>query len=153
MPTFDFPHKGRQNTAKWMYYLAEKYAGDIGNLAAMPLENYHTYLRAIPYADDIKAWGDPFREVVARPLYLLKWQRFPGLDCKKKAIMAGAWAERNRIPWRLVAMSETADKEIHHVFPILLIGKKWVNADATYPRNFLGAPKPEMTYAEILPRP
>jgi len=49
-------------------------------------------------------------------------------------------------------MSERPDKEVHHVFPVLCIGGKWVNADATYNRHQLGAAKPEMTYAERLAR-
>ncbi len=49
-------------------------------------------------------------------------------------------------------MSEQANKEVHHVFPLVGIGQEWVNADATYLRNQLGAAKPEITYAERLAR-
>lgn len=152
MAVYDFPHKGRAQTARWMYGLAQIFKNDIGDLALMPFDQYFDFIRGGPYANDEIAWGDPEREVLARPAYLLKWQRFPGLDCKKKAIMIGAWAERNRVPWELIGMSERADKEIHHVFPVLWDGEKWVNADATYPRYFLGQAKPEMTAAERFAR-
>lgn len=153
MATYDFPHSGRAQTARWMYHLAEKFAGDIGHLAQLPLMDMHAFVGSLPYASDDRAWGDPFREVVARPRYLLEMLKngeISGIDCKKKAILLGAWATRNGIPWELIAMSERPDKEIHHVFPLLGLGGTWVNADATYSRYRLGAAKPEMTNAERL---
>lgn len=155
MPIVDFPHQGRAQTARWMYFLAEKYAPDLGELARLPLIDFHSMVAAMPYANDNRAWGDPLREVVARPAYILqmlKNQQVAGVDCKKKAILLGAWSTLNGVPWELVAMSERPDKEVHHVFPVLCIGGKWVNADATYSRHQLGAAKPEMTYAERLAR-
>lgn len=155
MATYDFPHQGRAQTARWMYFLAENYADDLGPLARMPLLDFHSFVAALPYESDDRAWGDPFREVVARPSYILemlKNQQVAGIDCKKKAILLGAWATRNGVPWELVAMSERPDKEIHHVFPVFRMGEKWVNMDATYNRHALGAAKPEMTHAERLVR-
>jgi len=155
MATYDFPHQGRAQTGRWMYHLAEKYADDLGALGRMPLMEFHSLVRNIPYASDDRAWGDPLREVVARPAYILemlKSQRVTGIDCKKKAILQGAWATSNGVPWELVAMSERPDKEIHHVFPLFRLGGKWVNMDATYARHTLGAAKPEMTHAERLYR-
>ncbi len=155
MATFDFPHKGRAQTARWMYFLAEKFAGDLGSLASYSLPEMHAFVARIPYANDEKAWGDPFREVVARPGFILqmaKNDQIQGIDCKKKAILIGAWSQLNRLPWELVAMSEQPDKEIHHVFPIVAVGDSWVNADATYARYRLGEPKPGMTNAERLSR-
>lgn len=155
MATYDFPHQGRAQTARWMYFLSENYADDLGELARLPLLDFHEMVSRMPYASDDLAWGDPFREVVARPGYILqmlKNQQVRGVDCKKKAILLGAWATRNGVPWELVAMSERPDKEIHHVFPLLRIGRQWVNADATYARHAFGAAKPEMTHAERLAR-
>lgn len=155
MATFDFPHKGRAQTARWMYLLAEKFAGDIGPLASLSLPEYHALIARLPYRNDQNAWGDPFREVVARPGFVLQMaqnDQIQGVDCKKKAILIGAWSHLNGVPWELVAMSEQPDKEIHHVFPIVGVGDAWVNADATYNGYRLGAPKPEMTFAERLAR-
>ncbi len=155
MATFDFPHKGRAQTARWMYYLAEKFAGDLGPLGQMSLPEFHRYVANLPYRNDEIAWGDPFREVVARPGYILQMAGSPnirGVDCKKKAILIGAWSKLNGLPWELVAMSEQPDKEVHHVFPLVGVAGKWLNADATYAKNQLGAAKPEMTYAERLSR-
>ncbi len=155
MATYDFPHKGRAQTARWMYGLAELFAGDIGDLASLSLPEYHTFVARLPYRNDQTAWGDPFREVVARPGYILemaKNDQIQGIDCKKKAILIGAWSHLNGIPWELVAMSEQPDREIHHVFPIIGLSGSWVNADATYARYQLGEAKPQMTNAERLGR-
>lgn len=155
MATYDFPHKGRADTGRWMYYLAEKYAGDVAALGALSLPEYFRLVSNMPYKNDETAFRDPFREVVARPAFILQMaqnDRIGGIDCKKKAILIGAWSQLNGLPWELVAMSEQPDKEIHHVFPLVLLGNKWINADATYPRYRLGAPKPEMTFAERLCR-
>lgn len=155
MSTYDFPHKGREQTARWMYYLAETFAGDIGQLAGLSLPDYHRFVSQLPYKNDETAWGDRFREVVARPGYVLQMaqnDQIHGVDCKKKAILIGAWSQLNGLPWKLVAMSEQPDKEIHHVFPLVAVGDRWLNADATYARNALGAPKPELTFAEWLNR-
>jgi hypothetical protein len=138
-----------------MYYLAEKFAGDLGPLAQMSLPEFHAFVANIPYRNDETAYGDPFREVVARPGYILampKSDQIQGVDCKKKAILIGAWSKLNGLPWELIAMSEQPNKEVHHVFPLVGLGQKWINADATYRKNQLGAPKPEITFAERLAR-
>ncbi len=155
MATYDFPHRGRAQTARFMYWLAEKFAGDLGNLSRMSLPEFHAFVARLPYRNDEMAYGDPYREVVARPGYILdmaKNDQIQGIDCKKKAILIGAWSKLNGLPWELVAMSEQPNKEVHHVFPLVGLGDQWVNADATYSRNQLGAPKPEITFAERLAR-
>ncbi len=155
MATYDFPHKGREDTGRWMYRLVDTFAGDIGSLAGLSLPQYHRFVANIPYKNDEHAFGDPLREVVARPrdiLAMAQNDQNQGVDCKKKAILIGAWSQLNGFPWKLVAMSEQRDKEIHHVFPLVAVGGEWLNADATYARNQLGAPKPELTYAEYLKR-
>jgi len=138
-----------------MYYLAEKFAGDMAPYARFSLPQIHQLVASIPYKSDPAAWQDPFREVVARPAFVLEMARndqIGGIDCKKKAILIGAWSKLNGLPWELVAMSEQPDKEIHHVFPLVGLSGQWVNADATYAAYRLGAPKPEMTAAELLER-
>jgi len=155
MNTYDFPHRGRAQTARMMYSLAENFAGDLGQMGKMPFISYWNRVRAIPYISDDQLFKDPTRELLGRPAALfglLENGRIPGLDCKKKAILLGSWAEYNKVPWRLVGMSEKPDQEIHHVFPLVFDGRAWVNADATYPTYKLGAAKPEMTYAEIFAR-
>lgn len=146
---YDFPHKGREDTARKMYALAQIFKADLGALAGLPFPSFHAYLRKIPYISDEQAYGNPMLEVLGRPGYLVAWAGFPGLDCKKKAILTGAWAENNGIPWKLIGMSERKDKEIHHVFPVLWNGTAWVNVDATYPNFQIGAPKPGMTAGQV----
>jgi hypothetical protein len=148
----DFPHKGRVDTGKKMYWLASNFAGDLGTRANLPYQRYWDMVRRIPYRSDPELLKNPNWEVLARPGYLLDLPQFASMDCKKKAILLGAWAQKNRVPYRWVAMSEKADGEIHHVFPVMLFGDGWVNMDATYPHYRIGEPKPRLTAAEFLPR-
>lgn len=149
---YHFPHRGRENVGRWMYWLSKCFNSDLGALSQLPFSDFYHKIWSIPYISDDLLLLDPYTEVVARPGLLLTWAATPGLDCKKRAILIGAWCEANNVPWELVAMSERPDKEIHHVFPLVLIGDQWVNADATYSYHQLGAAKPELTYAERLLR-
>jgi hypothetical protein len=155
MSIHDFPHKGREDVGRWMYWLGETFAGDLSYMAGMDFPDFHRFVANLPYKNDFSAWHDPLREVVARPsdiLDFVKNSQISGVDCKKKAILIGSWCTLNGVPWELIAMSERPDKEIHHVFPLVGIGGKMVNADATYSYNRLGASKPEITHAERLNR-
>lgn len=109
----------------------------------LSLSQVHEVVRRIPYLRD----PSPV-EVVGRPARLLNGE-FGGLDCKKKAILIGAWAVRNYLPYRLVASSRRADRRFHHVFPQVRVAGEWVNADATYGNMHLDERK-RVTAAEVL---
>lgn len=137
-----------------MRALVGRYARDLDSLVVrsrgkslpfsrLSLPEVHKIVRSIPYKRDTAPV-----EVVGRPARLLNGD-FAGLDCKKKAILIGAWAKRNYVPWRFVASSRRPDRRYHHVFPQLRIAGEWVNADATYSRMRLGEVK-RCTAAEVL---
>jgi len=116
---------------------------DLGGLAKMPLPSFFDKVRSIPYKRDIKG-----RETVARPSLLLK--EFPALDCKKKAILMGAWCLANEIPFRFIAVSENPSRRFHHVFLLANFFGQWRPIDATYPHYKLFEKKPRVTRWEIL---
>lgn len=87
----------------------------------------HKVVREIPYKKDTAPV-----EVVARPARLLNGEFSTGIDCKKKAILLGAWAAARGVPYRLIASSKRADRKFHHVFPQVFIDGEWINFDATY---------------------
>lgn len=143
-----------------MYDLIERFSGDLDivkvsrrgravPLSSLDLPSYYNLVRSIPYRRD----REPV-EVVSRPYHIFR-HRSLGMDCKKKAILLGAYCKRNGIPYRLVASSRRPDKRMHHVFPqgmIQLSGNtspQWVNLDATYPNYRLGMQK-QATAAEVL---
>jgi len=127
-------------------YKSAKYFRDLGNYLDTTLLQFFDFVKNIPYLED-----KPGTEITARPKYLIqKRYNFKGLDCKKKATLMGAWFNAHNIPWRLVAVSERADKEIHHVFTQALINGAYENVDPTYPEFKLFEPKKNVTRAEIL---
>lgn len=128
-------------------YKASKKFTDLGEYLDTTLSEFYNFVRSIPYKQD-----HFYAEVVSRPKYALDRKKFPGIDCKKKAVLIGAWLNAHGIPWRAVAVSEKPDKKIHHVFVQAKIKGKYRNIDATYPEYNLFDPKPEVTAAEELPR-
>jgi len=108
-------------------------------------------VRAIPYQNDGEKFRSPVVELLGRPAYLMDRDLLPRLDCKKKSILIGAYCEGNQIPWKLVAISEKPDKEIHHVLPMVKFGRVAVTADATLPAYYIGQGK-AFTKAEELIR-
>ena len=137
----------RVQTGKGMYKLSEKYWSDILQLVDLDLQTFFNYVKKIPYVED-----KPGTEVIARPKYLLNPTIFPALDCKKKAILIGAWAFAHGIPYRFLAVSENDSGVIHHVFPQLFINEEWKIVDATYPDYNLFELKDLISVAEELPR-
>jgi len=115
----------------------------IQSLSELPLDQYYNFVRKIPYRRDKK----PI-EVISRPYHILKYRDL-GMDCKKKAILMAAYFKKHKIPYRFIGSSNRADKRVHHIFPQIKRGRKWVNTDATYPDYHLYQPK-TMTYAEVL---
>ena len=109
------------------------------------LSCFYNFVRSIPYKED-----GFYAEIIARPKFLMDRAKFPALDCKKKAVLIGAWLNAHNIPWRLIACSERPDRQVHHVFVQAFISGHWRPIDATYPDYYLFQAKPEITYAEEL---
>lgn len=139
-----------------MYEFATQFCGDIPALNRTPFPVWYTRVKGIPYRSDDELFPeDPNRivEVLARPGYLTDRNIFPSLDCKKKSILIGTWAEANGCPFSFLAVSELGPRpqDIHHVFPVVDFGRGWRTADATLPEFFVGQVFP-ITYAEELQR-
>jgi hypothetical protein len=143
-------HEGKELTGREMYRLAEIYSSDLGEFAAWPFSAFFDYVRCIPYLSDEDRFPSRMVEVLSRPKYLLDRSIFPRIDCKKKAILIGAWATANQLPFRFVAVSHKPDKSIHHVFPQINFGDGWINADATFPTFRPGQPQPVTFAAELI---
>ncbi len=126
-----------------MYHYAGSYYSDLGPLAALPLQAFFDLVRKIPYVKDPRG-----KEIVARPALLLK--EFPALDCKKKAILIGAYCIANKIPFRFVASSQRRSAKAHHVYPQAKIDGQFKNVDATYSHYRLFQPKSGLTLADVL---
>lgn len=143
------PLTDRRQTGEAMYHLSRRYAHDLDEfedetgrmLSKMPFQEYYNLVRSIPYSQDRKEV-----EVIARPRIILT--NGPG-DCKKKAILMGSWFDRNKIPYRFVAVSSRPDGRIHHVITEAMSGGEWVQVDATYIGNVLGPQK--WTNRQVLP--
>lgn len=144
----------KKQTGDAMYNICSRYRDDLhlihlrkrDNMKPVPLSrlnlgNYYDYVRAIPYKQDRK----PI-EVIGRPLRLVM---LPKLDCKKKAVMIGSYADLKNIPYRFIASSSRPDRRIHHVYPELFISGEWVSYDATYPDYYIGQEK-FITAKEVL---
>jgi len=147
MPIREITLNDRSQTGESMYRMAEHWK-DLGTLADKSFDEFFEFVKNIPYKED----GE--KEVTARPKFLLDTSMFPFLDCKKKAVLIGAWLNANKyIPsedWRFVAVAENEEEEIEHVFSQVKINDKWHNFDATYFNMEQSEPKPEATKAEEL---
>ena len=139
-----WPLRTKYRTVDEIKYAVNHYAGDLNRfpkLMRMNLPQYYNHVKNIPYTRDM-----PKREVVSRPLYLLTI--FPSLDCKKKSILMASFMllKFGRGSFRFVLSSNRPDGKIGHVFTQFNSGKGWINADATYPHNILGAKKRVTNY-------
>ena len=148
-------HGGKELTGRYMYHFAENYSSDLGGLRSLSFPAWYDRVKSIPYRSDDELFPEEAGrvvEVVARPGVLLSRRIWPGLDCKKKSILCGAWASANRRPFAFLAVSEIPSREIHHVLPVIdFDGRGFRTADATFPEYEIGAAFP-ITYAEELPR-
>lgn len=136
-----------------MYSLVCSYATDLKHitfrgkpLCDLSLPEIYKFVKSIPYKRDIapvETISRPVRSISAIPLS-------GGLDCKKKAILIGAWALCNGIPFQFVASSNSKTKRVHHVYPQLKLSGTWKTADATYSHYILFRDNPKETYREIL---
>lgn len=142
-------HEGKELTGYEMRQMADLYWMDLADFLGWRFSNWFDFVRLIPYESDDSRFPARIIEIVPRPAYLLDRNLFPKIDCKKKAILVGAWARGNGIPYRFIAVSHTPDKSIHHVFPQVDFGAGWVNVDATFPEFRIGQGQP-VTHAEVL---
>lgn len=139
------PLMSLEQTSREMYRLAWAWREDMAGYAASSLQEVFDLLKNIPYKAD-----PPDSEHLQRPFYTLN-EMGAGGDCDDKAIAAGAWANLRGYPFRFVAVSKFADKDLHHVFTEMYIQQTWFPFDPTYAFNVLGRPT---AYAKrvILPR-
>jgi hypothetical protein len=136
-------YKMTKETAPDLLKINVIYKGKKRNLGKMPLITFFDFVRNIKYRVDPKP-----REILARPFHSVK-NRKSGIDCKKKAILIGAWAELKKIPWRFVATSKRPDKRLHHTYTEYNLSGKWCPMDATY-KNYLPCMKKQNTKKVIL---
>ena len=114
-------------------------------ILSLPLPEYFDLVKNLRYTRDDKPV-----EIVARPKYILALSSAGvGIDCKKKAILIAAYLHGIGLPWRFVAVSKKPSREVHHVFPQVLMAGEWLNVDATYPHYSIYNPQ-RVTKAEIL---
>ena len=151
------PLRDRHQTARRIKHLIEMFYTDLdlvfvqsGNryrrISDLTLQEYFDFVRKIPYRRDRK----PF-EIVARPYHLIK-HRALGLDCKKKAVLIGAYIRMKNYKYRAIGSSSRPDQKIHHIYLQLFDpkDKKWKNVDATYPEYILFKSKANETATEVL---
>jgi transglutaminase-like putative cysteine protease len=142
-----WPLESKYQTVAEIKNMVDKYHGDLRSfpdLVSMPLPEYFFFVKNIPYIRDIKN-----SEIVSRPKYLLTL--FPALDCKKKSILMGSFMRLKHGPgsYRFCLSSNRPDGNIGHVFTQVFCNGRWINADATYSHNKLGAVK-KVTNFEIV---
>ena len=142
-------HEGKEQAGSGMYRLCRDYWPDIAFALPWDFGRWFDFVRLIPYIADDEIFPGRVVEVISRPGYLLDRKCFSRIDCKKKAILIGAWAHGNKFPYRFIAVSHKSTRDIHHVFPQIDFGDGWVNCDATFPEFVIGGAQPA-TYGEVL---
>lgn len=144
----------KNQTAKKMYYLVDRYFKDLSKfktkkngkiipITKLNIIEFFNFVRKIPYRKDIK----PI-EVVARPKTIIKYRQ-KGADCKKKGILMGAYFKFKNVPYRFMSSSRKPSGRIHHVFPQIYVNGKWKNMDATY-KHYKPFQKKIVTNSEAL---
>jgi len=121
-----------RQTAREMARICTQYAGDLGEMAKMPLPRFFDIVRKLPYMPDPKN-----AETLSRPRYLLQ-KDYAFRDCDDKAILMGAWCYLNGHPFGFYASSVKPNKQLHHVWTIAQINGKQVVLDPTYRHHRLG---------------
>jgi hypothetical protein len=144
------PLYDKAETAARIKELIRDYHGDLDGItlngqpvSSLSMADFFDFVKNIKYRIDPK----PI-EVIARPAHILKYRGL-GMDCKKKAILCGAYCKCNGIKYRFIGSSRRPDKKVHHIFPQIYHSGQWVNYDATYPENEIGDSK-QITHAEVL---
>lgn len=125
--------KNVRHTGALMVRLASRYHTDVARFAGMTPPDFFNLVKKIPYNRDPTA-----TEFLQRPYYTFAGNR-PGGDCDDKAIVSGAYAICNGMPFRFVAMGRYKDKPLHHVATDMFMNGKWVHFDPTYADQVFGA--------------
>jgi hypothetical protein len=149
MQLYSWPLGSKYRTVKEIKHAVNTYYKDLNDfpeLTGMDIREFYDYVKNIPYVRDV-----PESEIISRPRYLLTM--FPALDCKKKTILMGSYMRLKYGPksYRFCLSSNRPDGAIGHVFTQIYNGTRWINADATYAHNRLGAKK-RVTNFEIMGR-
>lgn len=121
-----------RQTAKEMARICTQYAGDLGELAKMPLPRFFDLVRKLPYMPDPQN-----AETLSRPRYLLE-KDYAFRDCDDKAILMGAWCYLNGHQFGFYASSVKPSRQLHHVWTVAKINGKNVILDPTYRHHKLG---------------
>ena len=134
-----------------MVRLAETHSADVAHLAGMTLSEVFRLVQQIPYRRDPATM-----EFLQRPFATLypaangNARIADGGDCDDKAIVIAAWAHLVGIPYRFIAASKKPDGKFHHVYPELLVGRRWIPVDATYSWSTLGYPLGQYTRTMVI---
>jgi len=120
------------HTGTLMVRLAKQYHRDVAPYAALTAPEFFNKVKSIPYNRDPE-----HVEFLQRPVYTLAGNR-PGGDCDDKAIVSGAYAICNGIPFRFVAMGRYKDKPLHHVATDFYLNGSWLHFDPTYSDQVMG---------------
>jgi len=121
-----------RQTAKEMVRLCTVYAGDLGNLARLPLPRYFDLVRKLPYKADPKN-----AETLSRPKFLLE-KDYSFRDCDDKAILMGSWLYLNKIPFGFYASSVKPNRQLHHVWTVARLNGRDIVLDPTYRHHKFG---------------
>lgn len=116
------------------------FSGDVGALSKIPFQSFFNFVKTMPYRQDPNG-----REIVPRARYTLRFAPVLGRDCKKQTILICSWARENKIPYKIVVVSNRISRKPHHVFGALFLDGKWIDCDATYAKNKIGEKK-QYTY-------
>jgi hypothetical protein len=150
MPKIEEELKDKKQSIDRIFQIAKSFYSDLktayilnsGNtvaLSQLSFSDFYNFVRSIPYKRD----NEPI-EIVSRPRLIFdNYLSGIGRDCKKAAVLIGAYCELKKIPWRLVTISTRPDKKIHHVFPQVDFAKdgEYINTDATYSSMKIGESK------------
>lgn len=141
MPQINEPLRDKKQTVKRIFQLAETFKNDLDNIyiqkngqtvavSDLEFEEFYNFVKSLPYERDIA----PI-EVTARPKIIIeRILEGRGRDCKKAAILLGAYFNKRGISWRLATVSTRNDLQIHHIFPQvdISLNGEFLNVDATY---------------------
>lgn len=127
-----FTNGSPQETGRLMREMVERYYLDMAPYASYTLPEVFDIIKSLPYREDADEG-----EVLMRPLLTLSMRGYGG-DCDCKSIALAAYCRLVCIPFRFVAVRKFGRKSLHHVFPEIIIGGRWIAADPTYRFNSLG---------------
>jgi len=131
----------RQQTANKIYEWANNYSEDLRQFESWSLPRFYNYVHSISFAED-----PPGFEIISRPEYLLDTNYFISIDCKKKATLFAGFFELKGWDYVLVGVSDSPEKDVHHILPMVWTGDDWLEVDATMPEDSLDMKIPRFNY-------